>query len=97
MSGANFDSNLQRIDAVKAMARDKGVTAAQLALAWVLAQGDEVVLVPATRHLNYLEDNIAAARIELTPAEFAHLGATVPPSAVAGQRYAETSMKRLGL
>ena len=97
MSGANFDSNLQLVEAVKAIASDKGVTAAQLALAWVLAQGDDVVPIPGTRHLKYLQDNIAAASIALTSAELAHLTSTVPPDAVAGQRYDENGMKRLGL
>jgi aryl-alcohol dehydrogenase-like predicted oxidoreductase len=97
MSGSNFDTNLQLVEAVEAMASDKGVTAAQLALAWVLAQGNDVVPIPGTRHLKYLQDNIAAAEISLTDAELAQLTSIVPPDAVAGMRYDETGMKRLGL
>jgi len=97
MSGANFDANLRLVKAVEAMARAKGVSAAQLALAWVLAQGDDIVPIPGTRRLQYLEENLAATEINLSPGEVAELSALVPPEAVAGTRYEEASMKRLGL
>jgi aryl-alcohol dehydrogenase-like predicted oxidoreductase len=97
MSGPNFDANLTLVNAVKSMARDKGVSPAQLALAWVLAQGDDIVPIPGTRHLKYLEENLAATEISLSPNELAQLSALVPPEAVAGTRYDEIGMKRLGL
>ncbi len=97
MSGANFQANLKLVNAVKAMAQEKGVSAAQLALAWVLAQGDDIVPIPGTRHLKYLEDNLAAAELTLSATELAQLSALVPPQAVAGTRYDEVGMKRLGL
>ena len=97
MSGANFDANLQLVHAVEAMALDKGCTAAQLALAWVLAQGDDIVPIPGTRRLKYLQDNLAATELTLSATELAQLSALVPPQMVAGTRYDETGMKRVGL
>lgn len=97
MSGANFDANLRLVKAVEAMALGKGIRAAQLALAWVLAQGDDIVPIPGTRRLKYLEENLAATEITLSPSEVAELSALVPPEAVAGTRYEEVGMKRLGL
>ncbi|HEY5579951.1 MAG TPA: aldo/keto reductase, partial [Rhodoferax sp.] len=80
-----------------AMALGKGIQAAQLALAWVLAQGDDIVPIPGTRRLKYLEENLAATKITLSPSEVAELSALVSPEAVAGTRYEEVGMKRLGL
>jgi len=97
MSGGNFDANLKLVQAVEAMAREKNVTSAQLALAWVLAQGQDIVPIPGTRRLRYLEDNIAAVSLELTGQEIARLSALVPPESVAGTRYDEVGMKRLGI
>lgn len=97
MSGTNFDANLRLVKAVEAMALGKGIRAAQLALAWVLAQGDDIVPIPGTRRLKYLEENLAATEITLSPSEVAELSALVPPEAVAGTRYEEVGMKRLGL
>jgi len=97
MSGANFDANLRLVKAVEAMALGKGIRAAQSALAWVLAQGDDIVPIPGTRRLKYLEENLAATEITLSPSEVAELSALVPPEAVAGTRYEEVGMKRLGL
>ena len=97
MSGTNFDANLRLVKAVEAMALGKGIRAAQLALAWVLAQGDDIVPIPGTRRLKYLEENLAATEITLSPSEVAELSALVPPEAVAGTRYEEVGMNRLGL
>jgi aryl-alcohol dehydrogenase-like predicted oxidoreductase len=97
MSGPNFDANLALVHAVEAMAREKGVTPARLALAWVLAQGEDIVPIPGTRRLKYLEDNLGAADLTLTPGEVDRLSALVPPGAVAGTRYDETGMQRVGL
>jgi aryl-alcohol dehydrogenase-like predicted oxidoreductase len=97
MTGANFDANLALVHAVEAMAKDKGVTPAQLALAWVLAQGQDIVPIPGTRRLKYLEDNLGAVEVSLSPAEVNRLSSLVPPDAVAGTRYDEAGMKRVGL
>lgn len=70
--GENFQKNLDLVEAVKAIAADKGVTAAQLALAWVLAQGDEFVPIPGTRRIPTLEDNVAAADLTLTTDDLEH-------------------------
>ena len=97
MAGDNFDANLRLVQRVEAMARDKGVTAAQLALAWVLGQGEDIVPIPGTRRLRYLEDNIAAAAIALSAEELEQLSGLVPPEAVAGTRYDAARLERLGL
>jgi aryl-alcohol dehydrogenase-like predicted oxidoreductase len=97
MASENFAANLRLVQGVEAMARDKGATAAQLALAWVLGQGADIVPIPGTRRLRYLEDNIAAAAIELTPDELAHLSQLVSPDAVAGTRYDADRLRRLGI
>ena len=97
MSGDNFDKNLMLVEAVIAMAKQKAVTPAQLALAWVLAQGPDVVPIPGTRRLKYLEDNLGAVDVVLSAAEVAQLSALVPEDAVAGTRYDEGGMKRLGI
>jgi aryl-alcohol dehydrogenase-like predicted oxidoreductase len=69
------------------MAEEKGVTAAQLALAWVLAQGPDVVPIPGTKRRSYLEDNVAATAIELSDDDLARLGDIAPPGVAAGGRY----------
>lgn len=71
------------------MAAEKGVTAGQLALAWVLAQGDFIVPIPGTTKIANLETNVAAADVSLTAEEVASLGALLSPAKVAGQRYPE--------
>ncbi len=85
--GENFVRNLALVDEVAAMAADKGCTTAQLALAWVLAQGDDVVPIPGTRHIRYLDDNIGALDVELSRDDLARLDAILPPGAAAGDRY----------
>lgn len=97
MKGDNFDANLRLVQGVEMMARDKGVTAAQLALAWVLAQGSDIVPIPGTRRLRYLEDNIAATTIELSAGELALLSDLVSPDAVSGTRYDADRLQRLGI
>lgn len=94
--GDNFTKNLALVDAVSAMARDKGCTPAQLALAWVLAQGDDVVPIPGTRSIARLEENLGALDVALTADDLARLSATLPPDIVAGQRYTEDGMKLVG-
>ncbi len=97
MSGENFQKNLKLVQAVEAMAQNKGVKPAQLALAWVLAQGDDIIPIPGTRRLKYLEENIAATELELSSSELAQLSSLVPPDAVAGTRYDEQGMSRVGI
>lgn len=86
--GENFQKNLDLVTAVGAIAADKGVTAAQLALAWVLAQGEHLVPIPGTRRISTLEDNAAAADIVLTAEDLARIEAVFPKDAAAGDRYA---------
>jgi aryl-alcohol dehydrogenase-like predicted oxidoreductase len=97
MTGANFDANLKLVSEVEKLAKEKGVSPAQMALAWVLAQGSDIIPIPGTRRLKYLEDNIGAVDVALTPAEIERLSAAVPPEAVAGTRYEENGMKRVGI
>ena len=85
--GENFDRNIALVREVEAMAADKGCTTAQLALAWVLAQGDDVVPIPGTRHSRYLDDNIGALDVKLSEQELARLDEILPPGAAAGDRY----------
>jgi aryl-alcohol dehydrogenase-like predicted oxidoreductase len=86
--GDNFTKNLELVDAVKQLAAEKGCTAGQLALAWVMAQGDDVVPIPGTKRRTYLEENVAAAAIVLSADDLARLDAIVPKGAAAGDRYA---------
>ncbi len=94
-AGDNFQKNLDLVDAVGAIAADKGVTAAQLALAWVLAQGDDLVPIPGTRRISTLEQNAAAADIVLTQDDLARIEAVFPRGAAAGERYAPGGMSSL--
>ena len=94
-AGDNFQKNLDLVDAVGAIAADKGVTAAQLALAWVLAQGEDLVPIPGTRRISTLEQNVAAADIVLTPDDLARIEAVFPRGAAAGERYAPGGMSSL--
>ena len=93
--GENFQKNLDLVEAVKAIAADKGVTAAQLALAWVLTQGDEFVPIPGTRRIRTLEDNVAAADLTLTTDDLARIEAVFPKGAASGHRYAEAARAAL--
>ncbi|MBE7381290.1 MAG: aldo/keto reductase [Leptolyngbya sp. SIO1E4] len=89
--GENFAKNLALVEQVKAIAETKAVTPAQLALAWLLAQGDDIVPIPGTKRRQYLEENVAAVNIELTPAELAQINAVAPQGAAAGDRYPDMS------
>lgn len=93
--GENFQKNLDLVSAVGAVAADKGVTPAQLALAWVLAQGPHLVPIPGTRRIATLEDNIAAADIALTPEDLSRIEAVFPKGAASGHRYAEAARSAL--
>lgn len=93
--GENFQKNIDLVTAVSAIAADKGVTAAQLALAWVLAQGETLVPIPGTRRIATLEDNIAAADISLTAEDLARIDAVFPRGAASGDRYAPSGQAAL--
>ena len=93
--GENFQKNLDLVTAVSEIAADKGVTAAQLALAWVLAQGDDLVPIPGTRRIPTLEQNVAAAEIVLTPEDLSRIEAVFPKDAASGHRYAEAARSAL--
>jgi len=88
--GENFERNLELVDRVHEIAAEKGVTPGQLALAWVLAQGEDIVPIPGTKRRSYLEENLAAADVELTADDLARIDAEVP--APAGDRYDRTGM-----
>ncbi|MEB0079534.1 aldo/keto reductase [Pseudomonas sp. CCI3.2] len=91
--GENFGKNLLLVEKVQKLASDKGVTAGQLALAWVLAQGNDVIPIPGTKQRKYLEENVAALDIRLSPGELQALKDLFPVEAIAGKRYTETSLK----
>jgi aryl-alcohol dehydrogenase-like predicted oxidoreductase len=91
--GENFAKNLRLLDEVNAIARDKGCTPSQLALAWVLAQGDDIVPIPGTKHRKYLEENAAAGDVRLSGAELARIDRALPPGVAAGTRYNAQGMQ----
>ncbi len=90
--GENFARNLALVEKVSELAAQKGVKPSQLALAWVLAQGEHIVPIPGTKRRRYLEENVAAAEITLSAAELAAIEAVFPLSAAAGDRYGAESM-----
>jgi aryl-alcohol dehydrogenase-like predicted oxidoreductase len=94
-SGENLDANLKLVAKLKEIADEKAITPAQLAIAWVLAQGEDIVPIPGTRRRTYLEQNAAAADVELTPDDLARIEAELP--AVAGERYNEVGMAGVDL
>lgn len=89
--GENFDRNLQLVERVRDIARDKGVTPAQVALAWLLHQGDDIVPIPGTKHRAYLEENVAAASLRLSDDELDRIDRAAPRGSTAGARYADMS------
>jgi aryl-alcohol dehydrogenase-like predicted oxidoreductase len=90
--GVNFDANMQAAATVTDIARELGATPAQVALAWVLAQGEDVVPIPGTKRRRYLEENTAAADLTLSADALARLDAALPPAGTAGPRYGEEMM-----
>jgi aryl-alcohol dehydrogenase-like predicted oxidoreductase len=93
--GENFKKNLALVGRVRELAEARGVTAAQLALAWLLHRGRDIVPIPGTKHRQRLEENVAAAELSLTEEEIAQLDSAVPVGAAAGQRYPERAMAAL--
>jgi aryl-alcohol dehydrogenase-like predicted oxidoreductase len=95
--GENFARNLRLVEQVRRLAAEKGVTPAQLAIAWVLAQGDDVVPIPGTKRRRYLEENLAALQARLGPEDLAAIDEVAPRDAVAGERYTPAMMARVNL
>jgi aryl-alcohol dehydrogenase-like predicted oxidoreductase len=93
--GENFALNLDLVKKVEDLAREKGCTASQLALAWVLAQGEDIVPIPGTKKLHYLQENFGAASIQLTPADLQHIAEAAPQGIAAGSRYPESAMQHV--
>lgn len=93
--GENFDRNLRLVEEVKAIARRKNATAGQIALAWVLHKGADIVPIPGTKRRKYLEENVGAAAITLTAQEMQQLDSIGAPGNVAGTRYTEERMKMI--
>ncbi|MDV6292964.1 aldo/keto reductase [Rhodococcus aetherivorans] len=89
--GAALEANLALVTAVRRLARSKNCTPGQLALAWVLAQGDDVVPIPGTKRVRFLEENVAAAAVSLTADELGAIESAVPREAVVGERYGDMS------
>lgn len=94
--GTNFEKNLELVRHIKELARQRGCTPSQLALAWVLERGQDIVPIPGTKHRRYLEENIAAADITLTSPELARINAVAPRGVAVGNRYPEAMMQTLG-
>ena len=90
-----FEKNQLLVDRVRAIARGRGVTAGQLALAWVLAKGEDLVPIPGTKRRKYLEENAASAEIVLSPKDIAELESAVPSAEIVGDRYAAVNLKAI--
>jgi aryl-alcohol dehydrogenase-like predicted oxidoreductase len=95
--GENFARNLALVERVRQLAAEKGATPAQLAIAWVLAQGDDVVPIPGTKRRRYLEENLAALQLRLTPEDLTAIDEAAPRGAVAGERYTPAMMARVNV
>jgi aryl-alcohol dehydrogenase-like predicted oxidoreductase len=95
--GENFQRNLDLVEKIHELANDKGVTSSQLAIAWVLAQGDDVVPIPGTKRRRYLEENLGALDVELSEADLAAIEAVAPRGAVVGDRYPTAQMSRVNV
>jgi len=93
--GANFQKNLDLVTQIEALAKQKGCSPSQLALAWVLAQGDEIVPIPGTKQIRYLDDNLGATQVTLTAAELEQIDAVMPVGSASGDRYPPASMQAL--
>lgn len=89
----NLEANLQLVDVVRQMAAAKGGSPGQVALAWLLAQGPDILPIPGTKRVKYLEDNVGAASLSLSEAELTQLAAALPPGAAVGDRYPAEGMK----
>src|SRR5215210_3977834 len=95
--GKNFDKNLQLVDRVNELASEKGITPGQLALAWLLAQGEDIVPIPGTKRRERLEENAGAADVELTDEDLRRIEEAAPAGAAAGERYNEAGMQSVNV
>jgi aryl-alcohol dehydrogenase-like predicted oxidoreductase len=95
--GENFSRNLALAEAVQAMAREKKCTPSQLALAWVLIQGEDIVPIPGTKRRRYIEENAKATEVVLSPEELRRIDRAIPRNSASGLRYPEAGMKRVNL
>jgi hypothetical protein len=95
--GDNFYKNLELVNQVKAIASEKGATPSQLALAWLLARGNDIVPIPGTKRRRYLEENVAATEIILTPDDLRRIEEVAPKGSAAGERYPEQHMSAVNL
>jgi aryl-alcohol dehydrogenase-like predicted oxidoreductase len=95
--GENLQRNLDLVGEIRAIAADKGCTASQLALAWVLAQGQDIVPIPGTKRRKYLEENLGALDVQLSPEDLKRIDAALPKGAASGTRYPEAQMVRVGI
>ena len=93
--GENFDKNLQLVERVGEIAKQKGVSPGQLALAWVMAQGNDLFPIPGTKRRAYLEENVASVDVQLTPEDLEKISAAFPKDSVQGERYAGASVRYL--
>jgi aryl-alcohol dehydrogenase-like predicted oxidoreductase len=96
-TGENFDRNLELVERVRELAAAKDVTPSRLAIAWVLAQGDDVVPIPGTKRRQYLEENAGALDVDLTPEDLAAIEEVTPRGSVAGPRYGPEHMARVNV
>ncbi len=94
--GENFQRNLDLVREVERLAAEKGCTGSQLALAWVLSRGDDLVPIPGTRRVKYLEENLGALNVQLTPDDLARIDAAFPVGAASGERYPDSDMSAVG-
>jgi aryl-alcohol dehydrogenase-like predicted oxidoreductase len=95
--GENFQKNLELVEKVEEIAKEQDCTPAQLALAWVLAQGDDIVPIPGTRHPERVEENVGALNIVLSENDLRRIDLAAPKGAAAGERYAEGGMQTINL
>lgn len=93
--GENFDKNLELVNEISSIAKSKGCTPSQLALAWVMAQGDFIFPIPGTKRIKYLEENVKAINVSLSAKELAQIEKVFPKNAAIGTRYSEAGMKSL--
>jgi aryl-alcohol dehydrogenase-like predicted oxidoreductase len=91
----NFQHNLGLVNRIEELAKRNGCTLAQLAISWVLARGEDIIPIPGTKKLTYLEENLAAADIKLSTRDMSELEKVVPAGAVAGARYTEQAMRSI--
>jgi len=90
--GDNFTKNLKLVERIKAIAERKGITAGQLALAWVMAQGDDIVPIPGTKHRKFLEENMVAVQVVISETELAEIAEALPMGSASGERYPTSMM-----